>query len=113
MEVAADLYRERIKKERGVFKCVKAVCVLLGTIRGQVHCLTMAQLLLATGQYCGNRAPSSEAPGKDGGCREVLHCSCWMMGIICEGDAGFSFFFLKEVQSNILSGQAETVFPLL
>lgn len=37
--------------------------------------------------------PSTKAPGKGGGCLEVLHCSCWMMGIMGVCDAGCSFFF--------------------
>lgn len=58
--------------------------------------------------------PSAEAHGKrKGGCLEVLHCSLWMMGIMGVCDAGCSFFsfFFKEVQSNILSGQAGDSVP--
>lgn len=54
-----------------------------------------------------------EAPGKGGGCGEVFHCSCWKMRIMGVGDAGWAFFFFKEVQTNILSGQAGDMLPLL
>lgn len=56
------------------FRCVKGVCVLQGTIRGQVGRLTMAQQL-RTGQYCGNRAP--RLLGKDG---DVWRCSIVLAG---------------------------------
>lgn len=91
-------------------------CILLGTIRGQVGHLTMAKLL-TTGHYCGNGV--LKLLGKEGGCLKVLHCSCWMMGImgVCDADCCFFpphfffFFFLKAVQSNILSGQAGDSVP--
>lgn len=66
------------------------VCLLLGTIRGQVSVLTMVPLL-RTGQYCGNQA--LRLLGKDGELLGVVHCSCWMIGIMGVGDAGYFFFF--------------------
>lgn len=76
---------------RSVFRCVKGVCVSSweqSEDRSAVA-VTMAQLL-RTGQYCGNQAP--RPMGKEGGCLEVLHCSCWMVGIMGVGDAGCFFF---------------------
>lgn len=55
-----------------MFRSVTAVCVLLGTIKRQVGCLTMAQHL-RTGQYCGNRALRLLGKKRDvGSCSIVL-----------------------------------------
>lgn len=77
---------ESLNKQCGVFRCVKGMCVLQGTIRGQVCRLTIVQNWTVLWEL------STEAPGKGGGMLEVLHCSCWMMGIMGAGDAGCSFF---------------------
>lgn len=53
--------------------------------------------------------PSSEAHGKWGGRWELFHCSSWMMGMRVMLAVLFCFFVVfifKEVQFNILSGQA-------
>lgn len=71
-----------------MFRCVKGVCFLLGTIRGQVGELTMAPQDWTVLWELG-----SKAPGKGWGMLGGAHCCCWMIGIMGVKDADCFLFF--------------------